>query len=86
MFHKRAILLIFETEVTELYYELKLRSSEDSSLVLLKGMASNLRVYNSSICHVKVLSLVDGSLHEEGPFTFRFHAFCTKRTNASGCV
>ena len=31
-------------------------------LVLLKGMPSNIRVYNPCICHAGLLSLVDDSL------------------------
>ena len=53
LFHARAMLLIFEAEI---------QSSEDSTLVNLKEMPSNARVYNSCICHTRLFSLVDDLL------------------------
>ena len=62
VFHKRAILLIFES----------------CAFMFLKGMLSNLGVYNSGTCHTGVPSLIDGAL--------QFNVFCTKGTSASGSV
>ena len=60
LFHNRASFPIFQAEFTE--SELKLQSSEDCTLVLLKGMSSDLIACNSCICHAGLVSLVDDLL------------------------
>ena len=59
----------------EVYYELKLRDSEVCALVLLKGMPNSLKLCNSCIGHLGVLSLVTDSLFKKAHSRFDFTYF-----------
>ena len=52
-------------EIGSCKYKTRTSSSEDCPLVLLKGMPSNLRVYNSCICHAGLFYPVDDSLFKK---------------------